>query len=100
MCALAQLMCLLSKQAGVFKRNFYGRSFMDLVEEELSNWSDHLGKCNSSIFYIDIKINNNVVYFSLKYLSFASVCGVVRQILLGCDALSHGKACFFPLYAA
>lgn len=79
MCALALLTCLLSRQAGVFKRNFCGKSFMYLVEEELSYWSDHLGKCNSSIFYIDIQINNNNVHFSLKYLSFASICDVVSK---------------------
>lgn len=52
---------------------------MDLVEEGLSYWSDHSGRCNSSIFYIDIQINNNVAYFSLKYLSFASVYDIVSQ---------------------
>lgn len=79
-CALAfVLTCLLSRQAGGFNRNFCGKSFMYLVEEGLSYWSDHLGKCNSRVFYIDTQINNNNVHFSLKYLSFASICDVVSK---------------------
>lgn len=40
--ALAQLKCLLSRHAAVFKRISYGKSAMDVVEEGLSYWSDHL----------------------------------------------------------
>lgn len=61
--ALAQLTCFLSGQAGVSQRDFCGKSFTDLVEEGLFYWSGHLGKCNSSILYIDIQINNNIYTF-------------------------------------